>query len=190
MATPCAIGTYSASTHNTQSSDCIACDAGEYCYTRGLTAPQAPCAAGYYCPAGSDEQSAEECPAGAYCGAGSSTYTLCGAGTYNPNEVQTSCTNCPAGYYCPDTGMTNPTVCPAGYYCQGTNVVTPTFCPEGTWSSIEGLTSVSDCMMCPYGKWCQWTTVNSASAPMTSSADGQECSALYTCYNSGGSSFT
>lgn len=39
MATPCAIGTYSASTGNTQASDCNACDGGQYCYTRGLTAP-------------------------------------------------------------------------------------------------------------------------------------------------------
>jgi hypothetical protein len=115
--TLCPIGTYNTNTPRHAVTDCVDCDAGDYCYERGLTGPGTDCKGGYYCPTGSDESSAEECPAGAYCPAGSSTFTKCIPGTYQTNEVQQSCNDCGLGYYCPDTGMTNPTICPVGYYC-------------------------------------------------------------------------
>lgn len=76
--------------------------------------------------------------------------------------------------------MSTQTVCPTGYYCAGTATITPVNCPEGTWSYIEGLTSSSECMACPYGKWCKWTD---AGDPITSIADAQECVALQYCYD-------
>lgn len=85
--TPCPIGTYSSTSRNDEISDCIDCTGGEYCYSRGLSAPQAQCKAGYYCPEGSDESSAEECPAGYYCPIGSTAPTICPRGTYQPNDV-------------------------------------------------------------------------------------------------------
>lgn len=178
--TPCPIGTYSSSNYNNELSDCVDCTGGEYCYSRGLSSPQSYCAAGYYCPEGSDESTAEECPAGYYCPFGSEAPTICPRGTYQANDVQTSCNDAESGWYCPDEGMSTQTVCPTGYYCANTATITPVACPEGTWSYIEGLKASSECMPCPYGKWCEWT---SAGLPITSIADSQECVVLQYCYD-------
>lgn len=183
--TPCPIGTYQ-NVLNAQSIDsCTACTAGQYCYSRGLASPTLPCEGGYYCEAGSDEKTATECPAGSYCPPGAATHTLCAPGTYQPNDVQQSCIPCPIGFYCLTSGLTVPTVCPAGYYCDHTNVVDyedyP--CPEGSFSYLEGLTSVNDCLQCPYGRFCG---LNADGGPITQVADASECPEYDKCYPTAG----
>jgi hypothetical protein len=76
--------------------------------------------------------------------------------------------------------MTLPLICPTGYYCGSTNVVNPTECPVGTWSYTEGLTALSECMPCPYGKYCTWSVDG---LPITSTADATECPDLFSCYD-------
>lgn len=145
-----------------------------------MAAPTVQCEIGYYCPEGSDDAFAEECPSGYMCPYGSEAPVICPMGTYQANEVQSSCTDCPLGWYCPEEGMTLPLICPTGYYCGTTNIITPSACPEGTWSWMEGLTAVGDCLPCPYGKYCTWTDEN---LPITSTADATECPLLYSCYD-------
>lgn len=145
----CPIGTFRADTKGTTKSDCEDCTAGKECIHRGLTAPGDPCEGGYYCPAGSDEKYAEGCPAGHYCPAGSAAATVCPIGTYQPNELQTSCKDCPKGYYCHQTAMFLPQICPKGFFCPAKtgvyNANDTLKCPLGTFSDIEGLEDSSGC---------------------------------------------
>lgn len=82
LPTPCPIGTYSTNTNNQIQSDCTPCTAGQYCYSRGLAAPQAACEPGYYCPTGSNTAYAEGCPEGNFCPTGSAAPTPCLPGSY------------------------------------------------------------------------------------------------------------
>lgn len=46
-------GTYTAGSGVEDLEHCGPCDAGQYCHSPGLTAPQGPCEAGFYCTGGS-----------------------------------------------------------------------------------------------------------------------------------------
>lgn len=46
-------GTYTASSGAEDLQHCGPCDAGQYCHSPGLTAPQGPCEPGFYCTGGS-----------------------------------------------------------------------------------------------------------------------------------------
>jgi hypothetical protein len=152
--TACPIGTYNSLTGRSSLSDCLDCPAGKYCFSSALISPTEDCKQGYYCPAGSDESTAIPCPAGYYCPSGAADKTPCPAGTYQMNEVQWNCDQCPRGWYCPDIAMTIPLICETGYYCDQNGLIAMTKCPEGSWSHISGLTDISLCMMCPFGKYC------------------------------------
>lgn len=63
------------------------------------------------------------------------------------------------GYYC-DSSM-GPVQdfslypCPRGYYCPvGTAKAMHHSCPVGTYSPQKGLTSITECQLCPAGKFC------------------------------------
>jgi len=117
MPIACGIGTYSSATQATDVSTCLVCGSGQYCVHRGQTTPGADCKAGYYCIPGSQDPYQNRCPAGYYCPAKSSSPTICPKGTYNPNQVQTSCKTCPARFQCLTDGMTLPEICPIGKIC-------------------------------------------------------------------------
>ena len=78
--------------------------------------------AGYYL----DNMTKTACPYGHYCPTGTKRATEfpCPAGTYNPNEQQTSlsaCLTCDAGHFCPE-GSGRMFECPPGAYCDSTGI--------------------------------------------------------------------
>lgn len=63
------------------------------------------------------------------------------------------------GYYCDSSAgpvqdfSLHP--CPEGYYCPpGTFVATQHSCPVGTYGPRKGLRSITECQLCPAGKFC------------------------------------
>lgn len=56
---PCPRGTYGAASGLSSESECTPCEAGKYCFGKGLDQPSGPCRAGYYC-AGSSKYPAPE----------------------------------------------------------------------------------------------------------------------------------
>ena len=105
------------------------------------------------------------CPRGAICPASSGGIFNCTAGTYNPNEGETSadaCVACSAGLVCPNDGSTSdgtpctdgsycPTgsgvelPCTPGFYCETPDTTMP--CSAGT-GSLPGVQEASDCIPC------------------------------------------
>jgi hypothetical protein len=109
------------------------------------------------------------CPVGRYCPgsliqAGETAENLCKMNYYNPMEGQTACTPCEAGWTCQSTELEWPDPCPTGHYCPQYNAANPEIiangdnsqipCPAGTYSFDKYLTSKSDCVPCPPGKYC------------------------------------
>jgi hypothetical protein len=93
---PCAIGTYGTLDGQDELSDCIACDAQQYCDTVGQPAPSDFCHAGFICLEGNSRpgpyvdvydlstDTSGQCPEGYKCGAGDDVPTWCEATTYQP----------------------------------------------------------------------------------------------------------
>ena len=126
---PCSPGTFSPSDGNTQISDCLPCDWGEYCQDYNLTETTGNCSAGFYCEQGEIVENPTPCPVGHYCPEHTFNPFLCPSGTYQDEPGQWTCKTCPGGYYCDNTQgvvVVNDTVtCPAGYYCpQGKHYIT------------------------------------------------------------------
>ena len=160
--TPCSAGTYNPARGK---SSCLSCPAGFYCSSSGMT-------------------SGVICPAGKYCPQGSTSGTDCPLGTYNPFTGMKSlsdCISCPPTYACPSSGLTSVSTtcsagywcysgssssspsstvtdnygpCPAGYYCiAGSSAPRP--CNPGTYNPSTLSTSVSACLSCTAGKYCE-----------------------------------
>ncbi|XP_058655214.1 SCO-spondin isoform X4 [Onychostoma macrolepis] len=162
IAHPCPPGTYTASSGAEDLQHCGPCDAGQYCHSPGLTAPQGPCEPGFYCTGGShvatpiSSRFGDICPMGYYCPAGTRhphEYP-CPPGTWsNALGAQnvSSCWLCPAGFFCNSSGLTQPTgICAPGFYCAGgaktampddgvTGNRCPTryYCPQGCTSPLH-----------------------------------------------------
>jgi len=184
VATPCPAGTYSSAIGLTTA--CTPLPAGMYSLARGLltaalggsgssaNSPQA-CEAGYYCAGGNSSQT--PCPQGYYCPTPSLTAAIaCPSGRYGDLVGQTASTcsgqctagyfcplgsisptqgGCPEGYYCP-AGTPNPVICPRGHFCPFQSVA-PLKCPIGTYNSLTGKPSMTDCMPCTPGGYCDVT---------------------------------
>ncbi|GIQ81354.1 hypothetical protein KIPB_002301, partial [Kipferlia bialata] len=152
----CPAGTYNPSTKGDSISDCLACTAGMYCESEGLSSPTSYCAAGYYCPSSESISDSKPdafiCPAGSYCPAGSASAIEVPSGNYQSDEGASSYETCPKGYYCMK-GSSTPTICPAGNYCP-VGSSTGTKCDAGTYSLSEGLGEASECLACISGSYC------------------------------------
>jgi hypothetical protein len=173
--TPCPIGTYLASTGNTNSGACIACRDGLVCNTLGATAEYVQCDEGYYCPSATLKVA---CPAGSFCIKGVSIHTACGAGTYQPHTHASSCLTCPEGYYCDGTTPTTAKACPEGKYClAGTS--TPENCAAGTYNPFTTRGASDECTECIEGMYCDTNG-------MTAIDTNKKCLKNYFC--SGGNS--
>ena len=159
--TICASGLYSPS----GSSECSSCPSGSYCSSGIATA----CPSGYYCPLGASASTL--CPAGYYCPSSSEEATPCQPGTYNPNtgaSASTSCLNTPAGYYTILGSSTNTGYCEPGYYClAGSAGPYATPCPAGTYVTSPGSTSLSSCLQCPAGYYCELGTAFPVICPIS-----------------------
>ncbi|KAL2085398.1 hypothetical protein ACEWY4_018718 [Coilia grayii] len=131
IAQPCPPGTYFAHTGAVDVTHCSICDAGQFCQSPGLSAPEGPCAPGFYCTGGSNtatpvnSASGDMCPAGYVCLSGSMHPhgTPCPPGTLSSlvgGQDMSTCWMCPPGYFCNDSALTHPTgVCAPGFYCTG-----------------------------------------------------------------------
>nr|CCA16646.1 conserved hypothetical protein [Albugo laibachii Nc14] len=145
-------------------SDCVICVAGAYCPQ--ATSTPITCPIGYFCPTGVAEPIA--CPVGTFSAS---------VGLHKREE----CAWCPPGRFCDapalplargacDPGFfcvigsnsSTPMLsihggpCPRGFYCPRGNAV-PVACPFGTYSDTFGLEMVTQCALCPPGKYCQGT---------------------------------
>lgn len=155
--TRCSPGTYNSNTGSSDSSACVACDAGKACPDYGTVTPSLNCAEGYYCNSGSssqypiltaayDENAVNNgpCPPGYYCESGTDVPSKCPVGTYSTEYfgvTDADCVPCPAGYLCPNEGLgqlpDNSMLCPQGFYCPGNTSVAidcleGTYCPTGS----------------------------------------------------------
>ncbi|CAK8677709.1 unnamed protein product [Clavelina lepadiformis] len=181
---PCPIGRYGDSPNLGKEIDCKPCDAGFFCDQTNQTSPTDECFPGYYCSVGSSSPTNQECPQGSYCPSGSSSPTDCPPGTYGDGPMLSSrsqCSPCDPGYYCDVAGLTSPKggclegyycsinssepnpvgqiygdVCPPGAYCPF-NSSQPTLCPIGTYNPESEKSSLSDCLGCTPGKFCNGT---------------------------------
>ncbi|MEJ1280486.1 putative gene 9195 [Cricetulus griseus] len=155
---PCPRGYYNPDplTHSLDS--CLPCPPGHYCGQENLTKPSGAC----------DAAAASHKP------------IPCPAGTFSSLPEQTTsstCRTCPSGFYCKDAGLQAPSGwCPAGYYCDSSSGPVQDFslypcprgyycpvgtakamhhsCPVGTYGPQKGLTSITECQLCPAGKFC------------------------------------
>ena len=166
--TPCAPGTYGASTG---ASTCTPCSEGEYQDASGQTACKA-CTSGYYCAAGSSnplpcpagkrkdtslavmtsEAQCITCSAGSYCSVGAAAETPCAPGTFGLSTGAATCASCPSGNYQNLYGQTACKVCPRGFLC-AERAATPVPCKGGTFSNATGLANSTGCQPVKAGFW-------------------------------------
>ena len=130
----------------TSPSQCSVCPAGSACppgaSRDGTPIMRVRCEVGHFCPSGAMHDRHYPCPGGTWSNA--------------DNLVSASqCTDCPEGYFCPP-GTYRPFICPNGYYCP---LKTENYqhypCPFGTYHYLRGLSTPSQCLVCPKGHFCQ-----------------------------------
>lgn len=169
----CTAGNYCPSGSSVQ----IACKAGYYCATAGLSSTTGACAAGYYCTgsatiANPTSSTGGLCTYGHYCPAGSIQPIPCPAGKYygtTGGTADTVCVSCPGGSYCQGTGQSVVTgTCTAGFYCPSGSVSPKANtcdagykCPAGSGSQTacdpgyyQPNRAQSSCLDCPVGYYC------------------------------------
>uniref|UniRef100_A0A8C8VT86 Predicted gene 9195 n=2 Tax=Peromyscus maniculatus bairdii TaxID=230844 RepID=A0A8C8VT86_PERMB len=158
------------------------------------------CTGGSESPAPEDEVTGGPCPPGFFCSAASHKPIPCPAGTFSSLPEQTAsstCQTCPSGFYCKEAGLQAPSGwCPAGYYCDSSSGPVQDFslypcprgyycpvgtakamhhsCPVGTYGPQKGLTSITECQLCPAGKFCSRAGIT---APTGVCAAGHWCKA-------------
>ncbi|XP_075892173.1 uncharacterized protein LOC142895201 [Nelusetta ayraudi] len=140
---PCPQGTYNPGQGLATAGECLACPAGRFCASEGLTGPSGFCAAGFLCVTGAsvpnptDNRTGSLCPPGTFCQRGSK------AG------------DCLAGFYCNwGSSRADETLCPAGFFCLRATPV-PLPCPAGTFSTKAGNTHQDNCTSCTPGYYCK-----------------------------------
>lgn len=149
------------------------CTGGYYQDQMGQSACKL-CLPGFYCPGtvlSSNPDGTMSCPAGHFCDSGFQLPTPCPEGTFQSNMEQDDCDRCPYRYTCERAGTVTPRDCPAGYYCGEQNSL-PLSCPIGTYSDRTNLGTLSECQICPPGKYCATTGLN---APTGSCLAGHFC---------------
>ena len=84
-----------------------------------------------------------------------------------PVEGQSSCFQCLNGYYCPaNVSDFTPYPCARGHYCpNGTRYATEFACPKGHYRNQTKGKSISDCVPCPGGQYCEGTGLEKPSGP-------------------------
>lgn len=160
------MGTFSSLPEQTTSSTCRSCPSGFYCKEAGLKAPSG------WCPAGKRRGEIESGKRKGHC---ESRRQLSGSRAPVPSGSRRHCQGQKfqveggaiffsvililPGYYCDSS--TGPVQdfslypCPRGYYCPvGTTKAMHHSCPVGTYGPQKGLTSITECQLCPAGKFC------------------------------------
>jgi hypothetical protein len=161
--TPCPQGSFNPSTGSSSVAACVICTPGFFCSTMGLSAVSGACAAGFVCTGGAITnqptllaQGGFECSTGKFCIGGNAAAVGCAAGRYNDLTGQSACFSCPGGYFCLANSTTfTASPCPIGYACpNGTSLSTQYPCPQGTFGNVSLLTSLSSCIACSAGSYC------------------------------------
>ena len=106
------------------------------------------CPAGHACKSGTADP--ERCVAGTKARATKDLCDLCAAGTYQDQELQSSCKTCPRGSFCP-TGATAPASCGLATAAPDEGMPLCSTCVEGTYEDSLGS---SACKICPNGFFC------------------------------------
>ncbi|XP_047578782.1 neurogenic locus notch homolog protein 4-like isoform X2 [Lutra lutra] len=114
----------------------IPCPPGSFCATSGLSTPSRPCQAGYFCAEGAESPAPEDGLTGAPCPPGTFCRYYCDSSAGPIQDF--SLYPYPQGYFCP----------------LGTAVATLHRCPVGTYGPRRGLRSITECQLCPAGKFC------------------------------------
>lgn len=153
-------------------SACQTCPRSFYCKEAGLQAPSGPCPAGERQQRSSgagkgDKVWGGERPKGSCLGPGLHSTALKVLVARDP--VMSKCLrerivflSVPPswpGYYCDSSAGPIKDFslypCPQGYYCPlGTAMATHHRCPVGTYGPRRGLRSITECQLCPAGKFC------------------------------------
>ena len=136
------------------------------------------------------------CPPGTFCTAGSNVPEDCAAGTYNDESGQDKCKPCPSGFFCLGRAVTFiNSSCPSGHYCPINTTQPFQFpCQPGTYNNLTGQKTVSSCVSCPKGSYCEgygnswptglcsagWWCNGSATSNMTTTQGGK-CQPGYYC---------
>ena len=169
----CPPGTFNDKVGMQNDSACLPCEGGKYCEGFGNSRPTNSCDPGWYCPSKADNARFRRCQPRFYCPTGSAKMQPCLSGMFcDTPELAYPRDQCDAGYYCPNGSISRTEVdCPRGYYCgKGTSM--PEACQPGTYQPILRAQSVSQCVNCTAGFYCNNTAL--------SSPDGQ-CGNGYYC---------
>jgi len=182
----CLEGTYNKIDNAFTSDQCIACDPGHYCPSKGMVDVGPVCDPGYFCirgaqiPNPTDATTGNKCPVGYYCPQGTAYAIPC-----SPGKACTSAgmsvdgVSCDAGFFCTIAATkTNPAdstegggPCEAGYYCPpGSSAEIA--CPVGTYSNAVKNTGLGDCIKCDDGYYCETLAATGTTA---------KCAAGYYC---------
>lgn len=170
---PCPAGTFSSLPEQTTSSTCRTCPSGFYCKDAGLQAPSG------WCPAGKGRG---EMTSGKIKGQGQlSGYGQGASGSRSHWQGQDCQVEGGAilhrpsllpGYYCDSSSGPVQDFslypCPRGYYCPvGTAKAMHHSCPVGTYGPQKGLTSITECQLCPAGKFCSLAGITAPTGTKT-----------------------
>ena len=164
---PCPVGTFNSYHGATNISGCIECLPGSYCSSEGQANVTGLCDPGYYCAVGASipqpihSTTGGRCNVGQYCPRGSSMPLSCDPGYYCGAVALSNVSgSCQQGHYCtgnattatPTDGITGD-ICPPGNYCPAKSTL-PIKCPLGTYLNFTGATSITNCMTCLSGQYC------------------------------------
>ncbi|KAJ8280617.1 hypothetical protein GJAV_G00056950 [Gymnothorax javanicus] len=172
---PCPLGSYLAQRGGEEVRHCSPCDAGRFCPSPGLSAPQGPCDPGFYCIGGASTASPVNSSSGGVCSAG----YYCPSGTRHPQEYPcppgtwsnapggmdtSSCWLCPAGFFCDGLALIQPSgLCAPGFYCTGGAVsstpdddITGNRCPLGFYCPMGSTAPLK----CPEGTYANTTGIH------------------------------
>ncbi|XP_053729819.1 SCO-spondin isoform X1 [Synchiropus splendidus] len=146
---PCPPGTFQGKQGAESEEDCRPCYPGFYCPSWAQTSVDHLCPAGWFCGQGSasGRQPGFRCDPGYACPSGSAEPVICRPGTFQSSFGEATCGTCPAGFYCTE-GAAAP--CP---------------CPVGTFSPLTGSASLSDCVLCTSGFFCNASAITEPSGP-------------------------
>lgn len=104
----CKAGFYNPANASVNSSACLPCPPGFYCFSKGLDSPTGPCLPGFYCSGNSTKANPDDgimgnlCPPGHYCPRGSGQPIPCPEGFFNPTSIRSKCEICPKNLTCPE----------------------------------------------------------------------------------------
>ena len=168
----CPPGTYRTDEGASLSTQCASCPAGQACEKPGMVYAVTTCAPGYYCTGGTTTRFpsgtyGNKCTAGNYCPERSAAALTCTAGSYCAIERLAAVSGpCQEGYYCvvgSITGKPAAAMCSAGQYCPAGSSA-GLLCPKGQYGPLQGASSLSDCLDCDMGKYCDATGMSAPNA--------------------------